>query len=279
MKKLMLFIFLYIHIILINCENCKDESCIQCSKNGNYCYKCKEGFTKYYSQCGLKCKSIINCQLCNAENTICIKCKANCVFNGILCDCTERYILTFVCIFIAISTISITLFCLLSPSWRRNINNLYFLSGHIRPSLFNRRIYNRYVLSEEENNEIERKIKEVKIINEFNKNKIKEDKNIVKKKCFICKKNDCNLRLSCRCYICFECEKKCVKNNICLNCNQNITSMQQVSCSICFCNKKEISTFNCPCKSVICKECYLKWRKQNNFCPSCRAPISDSINY
>ena len=61
--------------------------------------------------------------------------------------------------------------------------------------------------------------------------------------------------------------------NICLNCKNNMTTMQQVSCSICLCNKNEISTFNCPCKVVICKECYLKWRKQNNFCPSCRNPI------
>ena len=276
-KKIKFFIFIYFHILLINCQKCKDDNCVQCSRDGNYCYICKEGFIKHYSQCGLKCKSIRNCQLCSVDYTKCIKCKANCSFNGILCDCTERYVLILVCTIIAISTIIITILCLLNTSWRRSINNLYILSGHIRPSIFSRRIFNRNPLHEEENNEIERKIKQVKIISEFNRFKIKEDKNIFKKKCFICKNNDYNLKLSCGCYICFECEKVCAKTNICLNCNKKISSMQQVSCSICFCNKKQISTFNCPCKTVICKECYLKWRKQHNFCPSCREPIFDNI--
>ena len=274
-ENLIIFIYIFFsRIILNNCENCKDENCANCMKEGNYCYLCKEGFINHNSQCGLKCNSIINCELCNANLTKCIKCRANCSFNGVSCDCKERYILIVVCIFIAISTITFTFSCLLCSTWRRSINNLYFVYGHLRPSIFNRRIFNRNVFSEEEkNNEIERKIKEVKIINDFNKYKIKKDKNIDKKKCFICKSNECNLKLSCNCYICFECEKICIKNNICLNCNQNITSMQQISCSICFCNKKEISTFNCPCKTVICKECYLKWRKENNLCPSCRELI------
>ena len=112
-----------------------------------------------------------------------------------------------------------------------------------------------------------------KLINDFIKNKIEVDNDIETKKCYICKNNICNLKMGCGCLICFECEKKCIKANICLNCNRSITTMQQVSCSICFCNKKDISTFNCACKIVICKECYLKWRKQNNFCPSCRLPI------
>ena len=54
---------------------------------------------------------------------------------------------------------------------------------------------------------------------------------------------------------------------------KNIESMQQVSCSICFANKKEFSFFNCTCKNVVCKECYIKWRKQNNICPFCRRTI------
>lgn len=273
MKKNLFLFLLSIHIIISNGDKCHDESCITCSSDGNYCYRCKEGFIRHYKFCGVKCNSIINCQLCTADKSKCIKCRSNCVYNGIICDCTERYVLTVVCIFIALSTISITCLCLMNTSWRRTINNLYFITGHIRPSIFNRRIFNRNQLSEVINAEIENKINEVKIINDFNKNKIKEDKNIVNKKCMICKNNDCNLKLGCGCYICFGCEKKCIKNNVCLKCNQNISSMQQVSCSICLCNKKDISTFNCPCKTVICKECYLKWRKSNNFCPSCRAPI------
>ena len=273
MKKKFFLFLVYIHFALINTEKCQEESCLMCSKSGNYCLKCKEGFIRHYSVCGIKCKSIINCQLCNADKTKCIKCKSNCIFNGKYCDCTERYVLAIVCVFIAISTISITIFCLLNTSWRRGITNYYILSGQLRPSIFHRRNFSWNDLSFRENNEIENKIKEVKIINDFNRNKVIEKRNIENKKCFICKNNVCNLKLNCGCYICFTCEKECIKNNICLNCHKNISSMRQVSCSICFCNKKEISNFNCPCKSVICKECYLKWRKQNNSCPSCRTPI------
>ena len=105
------------------------------------------------------------------------------------------------------------------------------------------------------------------------KKKIVMDRDISKKKCYICKNNSCNLKLGCGCLICFECEKKCVKDNICLNCKKNIISMQQVSCSICYANKKELSYFNCSCKNVVCKECFIKWRKQNNICPFCRRTI------
>ena len=272
MNKTLFILIFFLFIIFINCNKCQDKSCIYCSAKSNYCYRCKEGFIRHYSHCGIKCNSIINCQLCTEDKTKCIKCKPNCIYNGILCDCTERYILIIVSIFIALSTIGITCLCLMNTSRVRSIN-MIFLTGHITPSIFNRSISIRSQLSEEINIEAENKINEKKIINDFNKNKIKEDKNIEKKKCIICKNNDCNLKLGCGCYICFGCEKICIKRNICLNCHQNISSMQQVSCSICLSNKKDISTFNCPCKTVICKQCYLIWRKKNNFCPSCRSPI------
>ena len=273
MRKKFIFILIFIRIYFIKSRECKDESCKICSGDGSYCYKCKDGFVNHYSNCGIKCKSIINCQLCSADKKKCVKCKSNCYYNGIRCDCTERYVLTVVCIFIAITTISMTCLCLMNVSSRRIITNMNFYSGHAIPTIFNRTIYSRYNLSQEENSKIENKIYEMKIISDFNRRKIKEGKNIEKKKCVICKINDCNLKLNCGCYICFSCEKKCIRTNTCLNCKKSISSMQQVSCSICFCAKKEVSTFNCPCKTVICKECYIKWRKQNNFCPSCRMPI------
>jgi hypothetical protein len=58
---------------------------------------------------------------------------------------------------------------------------MIFLTRHITPSIFNRSISIRSQLSEEINIEAENKINETKIINDFNKNKIKEDKNIEKK--------------------------------------------------------------------------------------------------
>ena len=274
MAKILYIIFIYI-IIKIKCQKCFDQSCDVCSEDGNYCYKCKLGFVKHYSNCGKECNTIINCNLCSADETKCVKCKSNCIFNGIYCDCTERYVLAFILIFFSIFMIAIIIFCLIHTSSRRMRRILNILYGGGAVSNFTHASISRHPLPEEINYNYNNnnRINELSMINDFNKNKIEVGSDIENKKCYVCKNNLCNLKLECGCFICFECEKKCIKVNMCLNCNKSITSMQQVSCSICFCNKKEISTFNCACKIVICKECYLKWRKQNNFCPSCRGPI------
>ena len=60
------------------------------------------------------------------------------------------------------------------------------------------------------------------LLNDFNKHKIEVDNNIENKNSFICKTNIYNLKMGCVHYIFFECEKKCIKVNICLNCNNNI---------------------------------------------------------
>ena len=270
-KFLIFYILFFTNILFINCENCFDQLCSECSKDGDYCFKCKNGFVKHYSNCGKKCNSIINCQLCNADETKCIKCKSNCIFTGLYCDCTERYALAIVLIFFSIIMIAIIIFCLIYTRRARNIFNIIY--GGAEPSEINRTNISRHPLPEEIDYNINNINNEKELINDFIKNKIEVDNDIENKKCYICKNNICNLKMGCGCLICFECEKKCIKINMCLNCNKSITTMQQVSCSICFCNKKDISTFNCACKIVICKECYLKWRKQNNFCPSCRTPI------
>ena len=88
MSKIFYFL-IFIFIVFIHCENnCFDESCAECTSDGAYCFNCKNGFVKHYSKCGKKCKSIKNCQLCNAAESKCIKCKSNCIFTGIYCDCT-----------------------------------------------------------------------------------------------------------------------------------------------------------------------------------------------
>ena len=269
------YIFFFSIFFYIKCQKCLDQSCELCSEQGDYCYKCKSGFIRHYSNCGKICNSIINCELCNAEESKCIKCRSNCIFTGIYCDCTERYVLAFALIIFSIFMIAIIIFCLAHTSSRRMRSILNVLYGGGSVSNFSPTSISRHPLPEEisYNININNRLNELKLINDFNKNKIEVDNDIENKKCFVCKNNICNLKMGCGCFICFECEKKCIKVNMCLNCNKNITTMQQVSCSICFCNKKEISTFNCACKIVICKECYLKWRKQNNFCPSCRGPI------
>ena len=267
----LLLFFLQIYLTQSPNNNCSEPSCLQCSSvDASYCFKCKPGFIRHYTKCGKKCSSIVNCQLCDITEKKCVKCKSNCIFNGTYCDCTERYILTAVCLTFSIFMIFTFFFCLLHKSILRSFATFSILSGRITPSILNRNdvTRNTYI-----NFDIENRITDIELEREFNEKKITLDKDINKKKCYICNNNGCNLKLSCNCFICFECEKKCVKNNICLNCNKNITSMQQVSCSICFSVKKELSIFNCTCKNVVCKECYIKCRKQNNFCPFCRRHI------
>ena len=55
------------------------------------------------------------------------------------------------------------------------------------------------------------------LLNDFNKHKIEVDNNIENKNCFICKNNICNLKMGCRYFIFFECEKKCIIVNLLLN--------------------------------------------------------------
>lgn len=274
--KITIYIFIFF-IYLIKCPNynCTDVSCMSCSSDGSYCFKCKPGFSRHYSKCGKKCSSIVNCNLCDITEKKCIRCKSNCVFNGKMCDCTERYILAVVCLFFSLFMLFIFFFCLTHKSFLRALSSFSYLSGRIAPSILNRTdiTRNNYYNYNFNSTEIDNKIMELELEREFNQKKISVDKDIYKKKCYICKNNSCNLKLGCGCLICFECEKKCVRNNICLNCNKNITSMQQVSCSICYANKKEFSYFNCSCKNVVCKECFIKWRKQNNMCPFCRRTI------
>ncbi len=109
------------------------------------------------------------------------------------------------------------------------------------------------------------------LINEFEKNKIiiNED-NIENKKCDNCLVNITNVKLNCNCFICFDCLKKEELNKKCPKCKKGINNIQQITCGICFGNKKEISKFKCGCSLVVCFECYIKWRKENNFCPACR---------
>ena len=60
------------------------------------------------------------------------------------------------------------------------------------------------------------------MVNDYNKNKNEVDNDIENKKCFICKNNICNLKMGCGFFYIFWMWKKCIKVNICLNCNKNI---------------------------------------------------------
>ena len=78
------------------------------------------------------------------------------------------------------------------------------VAGRVTPSILNR---NEVTTNSYVNFDIDNKINDMELEREFNERKISLDKDIYKKKCFICKNNNINLKLGCNCLICFDCEK------------------------------------------------------------------------
>ena len=263
-------------IFLIESEKCQDEYCENCSADGMFCFICKKDLVRFQYRCLKKTKKIKNCILSDLKENICMKCDYGCKsYNGI-CTCTLKYILYIIYLLIIVLTVGTFLYCLTHNTLAKYFN----FNSHIRFRPFNNIIIN--------NNNIVDSIHSLnfnidmnnfnqspeEIAKEFLKNQlIINGEDVENKKCGICKNMICNLNLDCGCYVCFDCEKKSLKEKHCLCCNKEFKTMKQVSCSICFNNKKELCFFNCQCKMVICKECYIKWRLQNNFCPTCRALI------
>lgn len=274
--NIFLLIFSSLLIYSLSYE-CNDENCQNCSSDGSLCFICKNNLITYQYHCFKKCNKIKACVLCNLKEDICIKCDYGCKPNqdGI-CTCTLKYILYGVYCLITIITVGTFLYCLTHNTLIKYFN--YSSSMRFRP--FNEVTINNNISINNNNFNVinsndEKKISEEELIEEFNKNKINfnEDIDIEKKKCDCCNNMICNLYLDCGCYVCFECEKKSIKKNYCLNCLKTFNSMSQISCSICFNNKKELGFFNCQCKMVVCKECYIKWRINNKNCPTCRTII------
>ena len=162
---LFLFLFLF-QIYLIKCPNtnCSDPSCVSCSSDSSFCFKCKPGFVRHYTKCGKKCSSILNCNLCDATEKKCIRCKSNCIFNGTYCDCTERYILTIVCLLFSIFMIVIFFCCLIHKSIIRAFSTFSILSGRISPSILNR---NEVTSPTYVNFDIDNKINDLELEREF----------------------------------------------------------------------------------------------------------------
>ena len=262
------------------CISCDDSNCLSCYENKETlkCIKCKEN---YYITglgiCGEKCsKNLIkNCKYCYNSINECIQCNAHCSLKNNKCNCIELYILIFVCIFIAVLVIGIVLYCLSSSSLIYKMAKIHLNQMRIIVHNDNNEIEEVDVYVNQNNNNNKNKIKlNVKEINDiFNKNKINfdDDVNIENKICDFCNKNICNVKFNCGCFCCFDCERELIKNGkFCENCRKFIEGIQQISCGICFQNKKEIASFNCHCSMIACKDCYIKWRKDNNICPACR---------
>lgn len=273
-----IFFILFSLIFFIESERCHDEYCENCSPDGIFCFICKNNLIKFQYRCLKQTKKINNCILSDPKENICIKCNYGCKpYNGI-CTCTLKYILYVIYFLIVVITIGTFLYCLTHNTLAKFFNYNYH-HRRFRPFhdiIINNNNFNNSVQILPINNSIinEKNFSEEELLEEFRKNQIViNDLDIENKKCECCKNLICNLLLDCGCYVCFDCEKKSLKENHCLNCLKEFQTMKQISCSICFNNKKELGFFNCQCKMVICKECYIKWRLNNKNCPTCRAII------
>ena len=271
-----LFILISIFGFIIS-YNCKDENCQSCSGDGVFCYVCKNNLIKFQYGCYKKAKNIENCILSHVNENICVQCDYGCSPNNGICNCTLKYILYVIYFLIVFITIGTFLYCLTHNSLSKFFNqnsSMGFMSFN-EVNINNNNEINNSI--RELNNANSLKKSQLELEEDFEKNRIDINDNIdiENKKCDCCKNMICNLYLECGCYICFDCEKKSIKENYCLNCHKQFQAinMKQVSCSICFNNKKDLGFFNCQCKMVVCKECYIKWRINNKNCPTCRAII------
>ena len=265
----------YFNSELNKCVLCSDSNCVSCylNKDTEKCVKCKENFfVTGKGICGEKCSknNIKHCKYCFNSINECIQCKSHCALKNNKCNCFELYILIFVCIFIAVVTIAIVLYCLSSGSLIYKMAKIHL--NQMRIIVHNdNEIEEVDVYVSNNNNNKKLNVDEIKKI--FNKNKIDFDNNIniENKLCEFCNKNICNVKFNCGCFCCFDCERELIKKGkICEKCKKFIDGIQQISCGICFQNKKEIANFNCHCSMIACKDCYIKWRKENNICPACR---------
>ena len=291
MKKIFILIFsLNLIKITFNEEKekekikCYDSNCLTCGTEFLHsCIECTNNYILHLGDCGTyeEC-NIKNCELCSFENK-CIKCKS-CVTSSGKCTCRERIIIYISCGILSLLIIGIVLYCLIHPvksSVDLKKNPIVY-----REMLRRNRLINHFQNYNEDNfnysdinnfnsNRNRKKLSDEFLREEFEKNKIDiNDINIENKKCDNCFINLCNVKLNCGCFICFDCLKKEEINKICPKCKMSINNIQQITCSICFGNKKEISKFKCNCSLAVCLECYIKWRKENDFCPACRNKIS-----
>ena len=244
------------------CLNCYDPHCEKCrfSSIGS-CVSCEKNYEIYGGVCYEKCKSKKNCKICDDESN-CILCNKMCQVNKKgNCSCVIKYVTIIICVFVFIVTVLFLLKFLFTSQSAKNSSDIPHII--VYPNL------NNIVSNSESDNVI---LSEENVIKEFNENLIEIKCNdIEKKKCDYCNNNLCNLSLNCGCYYCFDCQKKYLKESkICEKCKKEIRSCEQITCGICFTNKNKISKFKCHCSLVACETCYVKWRKENNFCPACR---------
>ena len=241
------------------CIKCEEHNCIKCNiltSTTFNCEKCEKGYLLKNGICGeKKCKNFPHCNLCDNYRNICLNCRRYCNVVNNECSCTEFYVVISFCVFISIVIIGIFIYCLFRKIKIPHLTVEEYRIHHI-------------IINPETENAIINQEKIDFLIEYFEKNKIINQDNI-NKKCNYCKENIPNLKLNCGCIVCFNCEKNIIGKK-CLKCNKDIIDTIQISCGICFQNKRELIKLPCQCSFVICKQCFIRLRRNNNYCPGCR---------
>ena len=245
------------------CVNCYDSNCEECIfPTIGSCKSCFDNYEIYEGLCYEKCQTIKHCKICDEKENKCILCKKMCnVKSNGECSCIIKYVTITLCVLIPIIVILLLLKFLLTSASTKGLVDFPHIIVYPEVHEITRTNNSNKFLSKENS------------IKEFEENLfVFEDFN---RKCDFCKTNICNISLNCGCVCCFDCQKKFLSNNTtCLNCKKEINNMKQITCSICFNNKKELSKFKCQCSLVSCKDCYIKWRLKHNFCPACRKNLN-----
>ena len=245
------------------CVNCYDSNCEECIfPTIGSCKSCFDNYEIYEGLCYEKCQKIKHCKICDEKENKCILCKKMCnVKSNGECSCIIKYVTITLCVLIPIIVILLLLKFLLTSASTKGLVDFPHIIVYPEVHEITR------------TNNSNKFLSKVNSIKEFEENLfVFEDFN---RKCDFCKTNICNISLNCGCVCCFDCQKKFLSNNTtCLNCKKEINNMKQITCSICFNNKKELSKFKCQCSLVSCKDCYIKWRLKHNFCPACRKNLN-----
>ena len=245
------------------CVNCYDSNCEECIfPTIGSCKSCFDNYEIYEGLCYEKCQKIKHCKICDEKENKCILCKKMCnVKSNGECSCIIKYVTITLCVLIPIIVILLLLKFLLTSASTKGLVDFPHIIVYPEVHEITRTNNSNKFLSKENS------------IKEFEENLfVFEDFN---RKCDFCKTNICNISLNCGCVCCFDCQKKFLSNNTtCLNCKKEINNMKQITCSICFNNKKELSKFKCQCSLVSFKDCYIKWRLKHNFCPACRKNLN-----
>ena len=268
------------------CLSCKliDENCLSCNfKYETKCKECKFGYKLENGKCSLiysdinicEKRGFNNCKYCDTKQ--CIECLDHYEFDyyNLYCKKKKNSLKTIIIIVVLFSIIIILLIIIFYIKRRKNRNNeVRIAQNNINNNNHNTFIAYRNIREITSSD----KIYEKNLSNEFNRQKIKLQKN---KMCQICKKNIGKYIGDCGCIVCQKHSnlenviKKEENYKFCPKCGKMIKNLSLIknNCHICLQEVLSVCHFKCGCAIEVCENCYINCKKKKKKCPGCRANI------